>query len=897
MVLALWALSAPLESAAQVPRFKETPYANLDGLKALAPAARKGAALELGRFRKNDAAIRALANTLYQDPNVGVRQAAAMALAKMGAHGKSYLPRAAVCDPDPGTREGLAAYARRAKVICHQFHEGLGLAGTLPGDEKGLIAALKHPVPATRAAAMKALARRRSGPGMQKIWLLSSSDPVWKLRARAIKVLVRMYRKKAFTALRHSITKDPDARVRAQALTGLGQIGHPRAAKIIATSAKVETVPMVVKAATRALAALGTKAAVRELSFLAQMHSNEETRALAVAALASIKKFQGPIKKVLAAVLANDRSGKVRAAALKALSTDTGDAACKARASRIDDPSGDVRAALIEQLGACKPAIARPALVRAARQDHDAAVRRAAAKTLVKIGAADARETLVHLLLNDRDEETRKVALAAVKSFPARVSYKALGDVAKSDPKEDLRKSAVAALARMNAMLAVPALSQVLERDRSEGVRLKAAYALARYSDAGAYKALTRAAKKDASAKVRRAATSGAAKSPAQRAYVNALLPQTIDPDAAVRLKAVTKLCALQVPRTYRALVRAMWMDESPRVRAAVARGLADVDHPLADLGLVVAHDTDSDASVVRTVEETQRHRVQRVAALVSMARHPDAGERLEAIKTFRPSPFKKLRETVEVAMESDRDAAVRRAAARAVAEYQDRAALKSLLKASQKELDPKTRRVIVQLYNQLRAHWNKVRNELSVARLIQMLRRGKPGQKVAAAQALGIEKDRRAFTFLKVAAAARDPRLRFEATLALSLFGATGAIAEAITAEKDKKTKMRLMQLDFLRKSGKEKILAALSSGDVKEVAMGVRAAALRPNNAYVPWLVRAALANPRKQIRLAAVRTLVLHDHPMAQWAIRVAAANDASNKLRTRMWRWAVYADLRN
>lgn len=882
----------PGKSLAQVPRFEATPFDMLANLNSMDASTRRSAASGLAAFRKSPEALKALIKALYEDPDVSVRQSAATSLAKMGAKGKSALVYSAICDPDASTRRGLVDFGRRAKIRCDEHKVSLKGTDPLPSAQKELFAFLEHPSAATRHAAMKKVSKLNNKKGNKKIWVMATADPVWKIRARAVKVITKAYGKKALQVLRHTLTQDPDARVRSRALYGLGHIKAPQAAKLIASSARAEQIPEMQFAAIKALAKLANNAAIKELSRLAEAHSDEEIRAAAVKAMASMKGNRKRIKEIMAKVLRHDRSGEVRAAALKVLSSDSSDTACIARAESINDPHPAVRGALISQLAKCKPSIARPALKKAAKGDKDGKVRQEAAKVLIKMGASKSMGVLIYLLQRDRDVEVRKVILAAVSKLPKKAHMRVLADVAKNDPEVKLRLKAVKILASGSSK-AVPALVHVLARDRETGVRLLAAKSLGRYKDAMAYKALTKAAASDPSADVRKAAASGAAKSPAQKAWVNSLLMQTIDPEVSVRLKAVAQLCKMHVPRTYSVLVRALWMDESPAVRVAVAKGFSDVDHPLIDVGLVVAHDTDDNGSIVRAVEKTQKQRFGRLNELLEKAKSENAKERKEAIKDIYPSPFKKVRAALEELVVKDDSPKVRRAAANELAKYKDRKALTKLMQASQGETHSKTRQRKIRLYTKLRKDWGAARRVLHLSKVMQQARSSDKVAKLRGLYALGILKDRRSYSVLQGALKSKMAEERYAAAVSMAIFGNMSVVAKVLAKEKDAKVKQRLIKLKILRKSPDE-VLTALISDNPSDVLAALHATAIKPNNRFVPAIVRIAMAHLDKEVRLAAVRTLVLHDYPLAHWAIRIASAYDAKKKIRKLMWAWAVFAD---
>jgi HEAT repeat protein len=894
VLLVVVVVGARPAARAQVPHFEETSLSFINDVRATDPKVRRAAADGLAKFKTNDEALKALAGMLLQDPEVSVRQAAATSLAKMSQRGRKNLAYAGVCDPDAPTRKGLAGFAKKTKIACDSLEAKLGDPEPLPRTEAQLIATLGHPHPATRLAAARTLDRMRSVKGYQQIWNMTGKDPVYAVRMEAIRIVAKVYGRKILPALKFTLTSDPDVRVRAVAIETLGTIRDPQAVGWIVTSVQVEEAPRVQLAAVTALARIADEKAIQALQTIATSHASEDVRAAAVEILAAFAPRRKDVQPTLARALKSDRSGKVRAAALKAISTDRGGDACAARAERINDPAAEVRLTVVKQLAKCDPKIAKPALENAAKEDKDTAVRKTAVELLIKSGPAAAQETLVTVLQNDREAAIRKLVLGAVLLMPKKVQASALADVVRSDSDADLRKTALRGLTRAAPETAVPALEEVLRRDRDADVRVEAARALSAFSDASAYKALQKAATADASPEVRKIASAGAAKSPAQKAWVDGLLPQTIDTSPSVRMGAVTQLCALQLPRTYRALVRALWADENASVRTAAAKCFADIDHPLVDVGLSVSHETDPDGGVIRTVELSQKPRVERVQKLLEEAAKADPKVRIEAVRGFTPSPIKKVRETLEKLLAKDEDPAVRRAAADAVAAYKDRRALGKLMEVGQSDGDSKTRAMVARTYNALRARWAQARTSLNLTSLVAQLRSSGRAARIAAAQSLGVLRDRKAFDALKEATRDRDPGLREAAVVALATFGDLGAVSAAARSEADAPTKARLIQLNYLRGAPPEKIIASLSSDKSDEVRIAVEAAAIKLVPKAVPFLARTALSHPDPEIRLAAVRTLVLYDVTLAQWAIRVAADNDANAKTREMMWQWAVFVD---
>ncbi len=881
---------------AQGPRFEETPHEALRGLRSMDAATRRASASALLRFKNDEAVRNALGATLLQDPDPGVRQTAAVTLAKLGGKSKKALIQAAVCDPDAQTRSGLAAYGKRVKLLCHTQPDVIDEAVALPRAEEQLLAYLSHPSPTTRLAAARDLAKLRSARAYGVIWNMVGKDPVWSVRVSSLRILTRAYGKKALPVLQRTLAADPDARVREVALEGLGFVRDPASVPAIATSARVEQLPSVQLAAVAALAKIGDRTSTAALMELFDSSKSEEARAAVVTTLAGLPAYRKYVQPLLARALKQDRSGKVRAAAMKALSNDTSAAACSARSERINDPDADVRRAVVEQLAKCPGQIARPALMIVLREDKDAGVRKTALELLIKGGAAKAAEAISAALLGDKDVAIRKRCLEAVLTLPQAARGTPLAEAAKNDPDVLIRRSAVAALFRIPSAVTVPALAVVVSRDKVVQVRVEAARVLSRFRDAGAYEALQKAMK-DPAAEVRQVAAAGAAASPAQRAWVEALLPQIIDPSPATRLKAATQLCAAQAPHTYRALLLALWTDENASIRTAIAKCFGDLDHPLIDLGLSVAHSTDTDGGLIRTVEMSQRQRVERQAKLLEKAKSKDAKERAQAIRALQPSPSKQVRDLLEALLQKDPDAQVRKEAAGVVALYRDRRALQRLMQDSQTESDSSVRQFIALQYNTLRTRWSSARSALNINSLIVGLRGGTLESRVASAQALGALRDRRAFAPLKEATSASEPQLRQAAVIALATFGDLTVVPQAARTEQDKPTRDQLIQLNYLRSAAVDKITAALASGKPDEVRRGIEAASIKQINQAVPWLVRLALSHGDAGIREAAVRTLVLYDLPLAKWSVRIAAEHDASKKTREAMWQWSVLSDSDN
>lgn len=886
-----WVLAAP--AWAQVPRLSDSPDTAITGLRSADASSRRAAVLSLAKFKNQEQVRNALAATLQQDADATVRRDAAAALTRMGPKAKKALAEAAICDPEPTIRTALASAARGAKVVCHLTPPAEAVSTALPSSESELLASLSHPWPGIRLAVVRALAAQKSSRGYQVIWTMASKDPVWSIRISSIRVLTRAFGARFSPVLQYALSQDPDARVRAVALEALGFTKDPKAVSLISASAKVEEESSVQRAAVTALSQIADGNALAALVEISETHKSDDTRAAAVEAMAGLRAHRASVQPLLARLLAQSKSGKVRAAALKGLSASFTNEACTARAERMKDPDANVRRAVVEQLARCAARIAKPPLVEAVRSDGDAGVRRAALELLLNARAPESQELAVSALQGDREAAIRKLALESLLKSSPKGRVLPLEAVAKADPDPALRALAAQGLSKFPTPTAATTLAAVVTKDSSVPVRLQAVKVLAQLDDAAAFSVLQRVATKDSSAEVRKAAATGAAQSPAQRAWVEGLLTQTLDQEPEVRIKALSQLCTLMLPRAHRALLVALWSDADARVRTTAAKCFGDFDHPVVDIALSVAHSTDTDPEVIRTIEDSQRQRVDRMTRLLGQFSQADPAKRIEATQTLARSPNPKVREAIERLLTKDDSPAVRKEAARAVALYRDNRALQKLMQASQTDAEGAIRQQSTSLYNRLREAWAAARNDHNINSLLLQLTSNDPEARLRAAGVLGSLRDKRAYNYLRSAAAATDARLRFAATIALAV-GDSRWIAQAARLEKDPPTRERFIQVKFLLGTTPDKVIAALSSKTTDEVMRGIEAAAIKPNPNLVPWLIQAALLNLDAGVREAAVRALVLYNQPLAQWAIRIAAEQDSSKINRKLMWQWAVHVD---
>ncbi len=880
---------------AQVPQFQQTSYNALLNLRVLDPSTRQAAAYTLGKFKASPAITNALIQALKQDPDKGVRQNAAKALAKMGKEAHNALVFASICDPDGSVRAALAVYAKRAKILCHASEDPVPKVSDVRKPEAQLISWLNHPLPSNRLAAAKALAKTKSARGYRTIWQMASRDPVWSIRISTLRIITRAFSKKALSVIKFCLTRDPDARVRREAMTALAFIKDPKTVHWLANSTKFEPVFENQLAAIKALAFFADKNAASVIAALSESHPNELIRAAAVDALVGMKRFNKRTRPILTRIMSKDKSGKVRAAALRGLAKDFSPSACEARKELLTDPSPDVRKAIIEQLARCPVRIALPLVEKTAQTDRSSMVRKAAVEILCKGAPEKAQGALFAIVTNEKEAAIRKIAMKAVLALPENATGETLLHVAKYDSDAIMRRAAIRALAKFSAPMAIPALDYAIQHDPDETARIDAAKALMKFDDATAFQALQRASQKDASQKVRQTAAKGAAKSPAQKAWINSLLPQTLDEDVEIRLKAVNQLCPIPVKRAYRALTRALWFDVDPRIRGVIAQCFAEIDHPLIDIALSVAHSTEGEPRVVQVIEQAQQIRSKRLSQTLAALKTSGTKERVEILQNLYPNPNHQVRQTIEALLKTSNDPSVRRAAAKCLFRYIDRQAMQKLMQAGRKDQDAQTRQLAEKLYQKLQRKWSAAHKALNLPQLIANLRSKNRKVRLSAIYAIGVLRDQRAVASMKkILQTSSDAAMRFAAALGLALYGEKNVLSDVAKSEKDQATRDKLIQLTYLQKAPPEKVITAIQSETLNEVHRAMEAAGLQQLTKAIPWLVRLALGHDNINTRYAAIRTLALFDLPLSRWAIRVAATMDASKQLRIRNWIWTVFCD---
>ncbi|MCC6746372.1 MAG: HEAT repeat domain-containing protein [Deltaproteobacteria bacterium] len=776
-----------------------------------------------------------------------------------------------------------------------------------PGPEAE-VAALSALDPATRLAAVGRLARFKTHDGArQALTQALIEDPDVRLRQAAATLLSRAAGKGVRQALTVASTCDPD----------------PATRKGLAAFSRGARVRCHEQAGALPAGAALPRSEARLLTYLSHPHGHVRLKALRQ--LARLR--SAALRRRAWDMASRDPFWSVRADALRILATSYGRKTLEvAQYALSQDPDERVRGAALEVLAYFKDPATTPWILRSMRTEPEVRMQLAGLRTLTQLPAATSEASLVELAQAHKNEALRIAALATLGAPAGRPAVQALYErlltadrsgrvraavlkalstsrtraacVARAqrvtDEDPEVRRVVVEQLGGCDAATAVPALVTVLATERATAVRLAAARVLGAYGEPRVFEALRRAATTDSDEGVRRQAAVGAARSPSQEAWISAQLAATVDASPAVRLKAGVALCALQVPNAYRALVRLLWVDKHTPIRAAMARCFGDVDHPLVDIGLSVAHATDGDASVLRAVEGAQRQRLARLEANLARAKSGTPSQRVETVQRLHPSPNPKVRQVLEHLLFKDADARVRAAAAAVLARFADQRALQQLALAGQAEQDATTRQAILGRHAELTQRWSSARSALELNALLLQLRSTDAAARLQAAVSLGTLKDRRAWGPLQQATKAAERELRYAAVVALATFGDLAVVARAAKGEADATTRSQLIQLNYLRGASPEKLVAALGSDKVEEVRRAVEAAAIRPTERAVPWLARLALSHLDKEIREAAARALVHYEAALAHWAVRTASDHDASKGLRQSLWSLSVLAE---
>jgi HEAT repeat protein/beta-lactamase regulating signal transducer with metallopeptidase domain len=299
--------------------------------------------------------------------------------------------------------------------------------------------------------------------------------------------------------------------------------------------------------------------------------------------------------------------------------------------------------------------------------------------------------------LGDRDPTVRLAAAQGLGELEDPRAIEALSRALRSDESVEVRRMAAWALGEIEDARAVAALSEALRSDKDDEVRRMSAWALGQIESATAVEALG-AALKDSSPEVRKTAVwaLGEIESPNG---VPHLLPFLKDENAEIRQQAAWALGEIESPRAVAGLT-AVINDRDVKVRETVVWALGEIEDASAVDGLAKAL---GDANVA----------VRRKAAW-AIGELDLSGEAPPAL--------------IEATRDQDRE--VRKAAAHALGEIGDPAAVPAL-SALARGGDNAVRYIAVHALNE-------IEDPAAVEVLVELLKDPDPEMRKLAAQALG---------------------------------------------------------------------------------------------------------------------------------------------------------------
>ncbi|MBK8481590.1 MAG: HEAT repeat domain-containing protein [Proteobacteria bacterium] len=587
------------------------------GMRATEAELRRSSVRGLAELRDSDTAA-LLGAALLDDPDPGVRGAAALALAAVGgddlaatlrgaARQSAGLPRLQILEAlwhaghDEGRRELVQTLGSDTAELRLSAALTLAEAGE-PRAQAVLRRALAAPGgldPAALIAVLRALATLGSTPAMQSLLQAVQRDDRPLVQLGAAEALVKLGRPEGTPALRR-LAQQPDPALRlmaAQVLTGLGDALGPSTLRASLRDATPSTRALV----ARGLAAWTAPGAVAALATLLR-DGSPLVRTAAAEALARLFAARPQVlvrrgqQWVQAALERGDWA--MRYAALDVARELDPELAAELLGWALQHGDAGLRSVAARRLGELRPPAAKAsALLHAALEDRAVEVRAAAALALAEAGDAAVAPVLSALT---RDHDPQIALSAAAQLWRAGDGSHAAALVAAARATDArVRKAAISALARLPRPEARALIVAALG-DRSADVRYAAALALA-----------GKGARPDALRELRRALSS---RHGDPLAIVRALARAGDDPQG---------------------LLGPLARDRAAGRRAAAQRAAAELLSPAAALALLRRGAQDSDAEVrrasahglLRLASSTPRA----AAALRQLAGDPDPAVRVLA--------------------------------------------------------------------------------------------------------------------------------------------------------------------------------------------------------------------------------------------------------------------------
>ena len=376
---------------------------------------------DVGKLRDNrDVArlIKALRYRQGSQEGVKVRAAAAEALGQLG---------------DPHAVEPLVAALRdEFGQVCAAAAEALGLIGD-PQSAEPLIAALQRKKravsdnqgsdwdqPLIKAAAQSLM--RMGAPAVNPLVNAALKDKDRSVRATAAKILGQMGKPRAIKLLAKAVVKDKDFQIRRSAAVALGQMGDPRAVEPLLDALQDRT-GNVRQEVTIALGQIGDPRAVGALVSTLRDDEWSEIRRAAADALGQIGEPRA-VEFLIAAL--QDEDHRVRWRAAETLGSLDDPRGVEPLARALKDEDGDVRqkaAIVLEKMGDPRGV----EFCTAALQNEDSNVRLEAVETIRLMGDSATRLLIRILADRNQDSKTRAAAAKALEYTDDRDAIKLLG--------------------------------------------------------------------------------------------------------------------------------------------------------------------------------------------------------------------------------------------------------------------------------------------------------------------------------------------------------------------------------------------------------------------------------------------------------------------------------------
>jgi HEAT repeat protein len=405
-----------------------------------------------GLARIGDTSVVGPLFSLLADPDAQVSQAAIAAVQSLGSEATKHAAIAAARTTDIKLRRAVLrviahfGYVEALDVLLESLDDAdervsnTAMAGLAMIEDaraaSALLEALRHPLPARRAAACRALGNAARAAETIPALRAAIGDPDAWVRYYACQSLGKLHATEAAPDVARMLNDDA-GQVRVAAVEAMARIGGRQALDVLSTAAGAEDGD-VRRAALLGLGELRRPEAAPHLLVAAESSSGGD-RLAAVSALAELSGLE-----VEAALLraGSDPDAQVRAAAIAALAKRTSFAVTAWLVDRLSRPSerdevvealgqpveGRIEGILAALEGADEQlsALLVRALLRMRRASGNAAVeaalhlenvhaRRAAAAALLGIGTAEARAVLSDAAAADSDPEVRHIG-ASVRS-------------------------------------------------------------------------------------------------------------------------------------------------------------------------------------------------------------------------------------------------------------------------------------------------------------------------------------------------------------------------------------------------------------------------------------------------------------------------------------------------